>query len=216
MSGKTATFSGFAKLQEWSPSYVTKLKADGRLVLTEDGKRVCVEASIARIKETESGQPQHVAGRRHWQGQRDPAPAPETSPGEEDPAPSGPVAPVAAPGSRAYWERVDAEERARIRTIERRRLEGELVETAAVRAAGAEAGTVLRAAFENLADHLAPLLGEGDPERERRIHARLAEHVGTVLAEVSNKLKSLSEQAAPPPELSAPSHQNINPQEASQ
>jgi len=191
----TASFSKFARLQGWSPSYVSKLKDADRLVLTENGKRVRVEASLARIKETESGQPQHVASRRHQQERRDGASEPDVPPvNETPPTPEGggeePIS-----NSRAHWERREAAARAETREIELAKLKGDLVETAAVRAAGAEAGTVLRAALENLPDQVAPLLAEGNPEREERIRARLAEHVELVLTEISNKInKALSEQ----------------------
>lgn len=42
------TKAEFARRNSWSKSYVTKLKDDGRLVLTEDG-RVLVAESLARI-----------------------------------------------------------------------------------------------------------------------------------------------------------------------
>lgn len=40
----------FARLNSWSPSYVTKLKQEGRLVFTPDGK-VDVQASLLRIQQ---------------------------------------------------------------------------------------------------------------------------------------------------------------------
>lgn len=46
------TRSEFAELNGCSKSYVTKLGGEGRLVLTEDGKRVLVAESLARIAET--------------------------------------------------------------------------------------------------------------------------------------------------------------------
>lgn len=191
----TASLSEFAELLGVRPSRVTQLKQAGRLVLTADGKRVRIEASRARIKETESGQPQHAASRRHWQERRNGAPEPETPPNETPPTPEdGGETPIA--GTRAYWERREAAARAETREIELAKLKGDLVETAAVRAAGVEAGTVLRAALENLPDHLAPVLAEGDPEREERIRTRLVEHVGLVLTEIADKVKTLSEQVA--------------------
>ena len=96
--------------------------------------------------------------------------------------------------TRAQHVRREAAARAETREIELAKLKGDLVETAAVRAAGVEAGTVLRAMLENLPDQIAPMLGEGDPEREARIRARLAEHIGLALTEIADKLKTLSEQ----------------------
>lgn len=46
--------SEFARLNGWSKSYVSKLNGEGRLVVTEDGKRVLVSESLARIRETTS------------------------------------------------------------------------------------------------------------------------------------------------------------------
>lgn len=200
MSETTASFSKFARLQGWSPSYVTKLKDAGRLMLTVDGKRVRVEASLVRIKETESGQPQHVASREHQQKRRTGTVAPDKVPN----VPKADNETIPPRGTRAAAERREAFARAEMREIALARLRGELVETAAVRAAGTEAGTALRAAIENLPDHLAPILAEGDPEREQRIRAHLVEHLGGVLTEVSDKLKKLSEQLAQalPPNVS--------------
>lgn len=47
----TCTQAEFARRQEWSKSYVTKLKGEGRLVLTDEGL-VDVEASLALIQST--------------------------------------------------------------------------------------------------------------------------------------------------------------------
>jgi hypothetical protein len=46
------TRSEFARLNEWSKSYVSKLGSESRLVLTDDGKHVLVAESLARIKDT--------------------------------------------------------------------------------------------------------------------------------------------------------------------
>lgn len=49
---KTATQSEFARLIGVQKSYVTKLKEQGRLVMSADGKLVDVEASKQRIQQT--------------------------------------------------------------------------------------------------------------------------------------------------------------------
>ncbi|MEO7773588.1 MAG: terminase small subunit, partial [Steroidobacteraceae bacterium] len=49
---ETATFSQFAVIAGYKPGYITALRKDGRLVLTEDGKRVKVAESIQLIKDT--------------------------------------------------------------------------------------------------------------------------------------------------------------------
>lgn len=193
----TASLSEFADILGVRPSRVTRLKQTGRLVLTADGKRVLVEASKARIKETESGQPQHAASRRHWQEHREGAHDAPPAPNNPQPPEDGGNEPAA--NTRSYWERREAAARAETREIELAKLKGDLVETSAVRASGTEAGTVLRAALENLPDQVAPILAEGDPEREERIRARLTEHVGLVLTEISDKLKALTEQPTETP-----------------
>lgn len=193
----TATFSKFARILGVSPSYVTKLREDGRLVLTDDGKGVQVEASQQRIKETESGRPQHVAGRRQHSARRArgavvesgaalsaaPAPASETPPvlpeeGGETPA----------PGTRAYWERREAAARAETREIELAKLKGDLAETEAVRAAGTEAGNTLRTVLENMVDQLAPLLAA--ETEEPNVHRILREHMDHAVHDIINRLES--------------------------
>lgn len=185
------SFVEFAHILDVSPSYVTKLRDAGRLVLTEDRKKVQVEASQRRIAETESSQPQHVAGRRAHAKRRDsdPANAPPPPDGAAMPE-EGSIAP--AGGTRAYWERREAAARAETREIELAKLKNDLVEAAAVKDAGAEAGHIVRAIFENLPDRLAPILAEGDPERERRIYAQLREHIELALAEISHKLETIA------------------------
>lgn len=192
----TATFSKFARILGVSPSYVTKLREDGRLVLTEDGKGVQVEASQQRIKETESGRPQHVAGRRQHSARRArgavvesgaplsaaPAPASETPPVPEE----GGETP--ALGTRAYWERREAAARAETREIELAKLKGDLAETEVVRAAGTEAGTTLRTVLENLVDQLAPLLAA--ETEEPNVHRILREHMDQALHDIINRLES--------------------------
>lgn len=178
------SFSEFARILDVSPSYVTKLRDAGRLVLTDDGKKVCVEASRQRIAETESGSPQHVAAREHHAQQRLNLPPSATN---DFPAESTPT-----PGTRADWERREAAARAQLREIELAKMRGDLVETTAVQRAGNEAGGVLRSALENLPDQLAPLLAEGDPEREARIYAQLRDHVEQLLGEISDKLNALA------------------------
>jgi len=59
----TETRIKFAKRIKRAPSYVTELIKHGRMVLTEDGKKVEVEASLKRIEETASGANPAVAAR---------------------------------------------------------------------------------------------------------------------------------------------------------
>lgn len=189
----TASFRQFARLLGVSPSYVTKLREDGRLVLTDDNRKVDVEASRQRIKETESGRPQHVAGRRNHAERRAAAsaepPAP-TAPPADNPPPSPPEegGEQTTFGTRAYWERREAAARAETREIELAKLKGELVETAAVKDAGAEAGIAIRTVLENLADQLAPVLAAETDEPS--VHRILREQMDHALHDIINRLEA--------------------------
>ena len=112
----TATLSGFAKLIKVSRSYITTLRRNGRLVMA--GRRVDVDASRKRIKETESGAPQHTAARQHWENERNApdAPAPEAGNGEQ-----------LIPNTRAYWDRRAAAATAEMREIELAKMKGDLI-----------------------------------------------------------------------------------------
>jgi len=57
------TRKAFAQLNGWSPSYVTKLAQAGRLVFTDNNKKVLVEASLAKIEETKDPNRDDVAAR---------------------------------------------------------------------------------------------------------------------------------------------------------
>lgn len=59
------TKAAFADSRGWSRPYVSKLVSQGRLVLTEDGKKVDVEASLARLGETADPSKTGVADRHH-------------------------------------------------------------------------------------------------------------------------------------------------------
>jgi len=55
--------SEFADSQGWSRPYVSKLASQGRLVMTEDGKKVSVESTLALLNETADPSKAGVAGR---------------------------------------------------------------------------------------------------------------------------------------------------------
>lgn len=187
------SFSEFARLQGWSPSYVTKLKEAGRLVLTADGQRVRVAESLTRIKDTEDPNRDDVRA-RHARARTAAGGAPLGETGLP------PTADPQNPAGQSFANARAVKERflALLAKLEYERATGKVVETADVHAAGTEAGTVLRAGIESLPDLVAPLLAEGDPVLEERIHARLSEHINLALTEISDKLKSLSEQLAVP------------------
>lgn len=183
----TTTLSEFARLLGVEPSYITKLKQAGRLVLVN--KRVDVEASKALIKQTEGGS--HEPVRERWSEER--AKKSPADPAESEPlTPETPADPdqngvVPAYGSRAHWEKMDREEVYRIRRIERLKLEGSLVPIADVDFVLDDYGATLRGLLENMADRLAPqvypmqtleetraVLSEAMEELEREIAATMS------------------------------------------
>ena len=195
----TESFSAFARRLGVRPSYITKLRHDGRLVLTDDGKRVKVAESIARIEETRDENRDDVRA-RHAKEKKQKAGAA---------AAVGPPAPAAV--ERAPAEKKPRAERskfsdyrtrkmladAELAEMERDKIRGTLVQLDTVRAAGVEVGTALRAALENLPDQLAPLVAAvADEERCRQI---LQDHLEAILKEASAKIERLGQQLATPP-----------------
>lgn len=66
MEGETLlSKSAFAERQGWSPSYVTKLGKQGRLVTSADGKLVNVAETLAMLRRTSDPAKEHV--RTHHQ-----------------------------------------------------------------------------------------------------------------------------------------------------
>lgn len=175
MTAKTATLSQFADLIHRSPSYVTKLKQGGRLVMA--GRRVDVAASLALIEST-AGARDDVAARHVVARTAEDAPESPESPADDT---------QPAANSRAYWERMDSEERARIRQIERRKLEGTLVEKEAVDFVLNDFGATLCGLLENLPDRLAPQLFPLETLEET--HAALGEAVEDLQREMAETMK---------------------------
>lgn len=178
------SLSQFATMCGWTPSYVTKLKQHGRLVLTEDGQKVDVDASIARIKETED--PNRDDVRKRWKEHR--------ARGDADPGSTPPPTPDPSAASTTGFAQARAvKERylALSAKLDYERASGKLVETSSVQRAGAEAGTVIRAALENLPDQLAPMLAPITDEEKLR--AFLADHVESLLAELAQRIDTIAQ-----------------------
>lgn len=165
MSG-VVKMAEFARAQGWRRSYVTKLKNEGRLVLTDDGL-VEVEASLARIEETGGGR-EDVAER--WGDHR---------------AGKG-----ASAGSTYQQARTTREQYLALQArAEYERTMGQLCERAEVEAAATEAGATLRHLLERLPDQLTPLLFQITDEEKTR--AILIDAIETVLGEVADSLAAI-------------------------
>lgn len=177
--------SQFAALQGFSVGYVTKLKQQGRLVLTREGK-VDVEASVRRIRDTED--PNRSEVRARWRAER---PAPVNSAVTSDIAPgadaetSGDGSEMSYQDARAMKERFLALQA----KTDYERSVGELVAASDVRLSGFNLGTLLRTALEGLPDRLAhELAAASEPEA---IRGRLVEEIEDVLREISEGVQKL-------------------------
>lgn len=155
MSGekKYLSRSEFAAAQGWSPSYVTKLGKQGRLVLDADGRLVDVAATLAGLKRTadpaKDGVRQHHAAERtekHVGAHTKPdAPGDEVGGNAADPK---------------YWESKARREGAlaELAELELAKKRGDLVDRARVESAAFSIGRLLRDAVLGLPTQLAPAI----------------------------------------------------------
>lgn len=179
----------FADSQGWKPSYVSQLKQAGRLVLTEDGRRVVVAASLQRIADTRSPGKAGVAARH----------AAARQSGDQDPLAGGaeaPVAPMAPPGDdpislRRATAQMELEESKARRAKREEELElGQLLEVGAVKAVVADAITKLRTALENLPATLSAALA-AEPD-EARVRVMLMDAIERELGKASKQMSKLA------------------------
>lgn len=190
----TLGFREFARMCGWKPSYITELKNAGRLVLTEDGRRVRVPESLRLIEDTRDPAKAAVAARHAAARgavatvieapERDAAVDVEGGEEERGVAPSDPLALRRA---RAAAEREEALLRKALRD-EQREL-GELLQREDVVATIADVITTLRTNLENLPTTLsASLAAETAEERCRLI---LATGIEQALEELSRKFRQI-------------------------
>lgn len=161
MTPETLTFTEFARLQGVRPSYVTKLKDHGRLVLTEDGKRVRVAESIALIEQTAGGRidvsARHAAARAA--GGDNAAPDRSVVAGGQKNAASAQsdvrgVADVRLVDAKLRKESAQADQE----EMKAAQMRGELIPREDVEAAMKFIGGAVRSALEVFPDQNAPLL----------------------------------------------------------
>lgn len=183
----TATFREFAAIVGCRPSYVTQLKKDGRLVLTEDGKRVEVEASRQLIEDTRDPSKAGVVA-RHAKARAEQAAtseAPDDTPENNEENDVGIVGGYDFQQSRAKKEHFAALQA----EAEYRKTIKELLEASAVRAVLADIVTVLRSSLESMPHTLAPVLSATQGEAE--IKALLHDHIEAALRDASERLEQL-------------------------
>lgn len=200
---RTVRFGEFAKILGVEASWVTQLKKDDRLVLTDDGKRVLVQPSIKRIRETEDPAHQAVAARHAAQRGHGVGDGPDAA---TIAAPAPAVAADAAGGAEPeddggkkssefqYWR--ERGERAKALSLERENAaaEGKLLDRERTLQAIESACTKFRIRMENLAPTVGPqLTGMAD---EDAIVAILAEAVNEALTDLERQLAKVAKEAA--------------------
>ena len=201
----TMTQSEFAAAQGLSQARVSQLKAEGRLVLTDDGKRLRVAESLARIQATadptRAGRVARRAAQRAHSASSvaSASPAAAADPGASQTHADAATQPSGKPadfildhdyqGRRARALALQEEAKARQADREEQLALGRLLDADDVVRVLADAGTTFRHALENLGPAIAPMLAAcGD---ESRIVVMLAEAHEQVLTDLARKFAQI-------------------------
>lgn len=155
---KTLTKSAFAKHQGWSPSYVTKLIAQERLVLDESCK-VIVEASLEKLKAT--------AGARGDVAARNAAERKGKNGKQQDLAQLNIPLDELPEGGRAKYKAMTMHYQNSLQKLNMALMRGLRFDHRAVRDEALGIGNTLRAAIERLIDTTAPRLAIAKTRDER-------------------------------------------------
>lgn len=158
----TESKSQFAKRIQRAPSYITELISHGRIVLTEDGKKVEVEQSLARLEETASLARQGVAAfheaQRAKKSKSKPADDPQQLPLEEKPKRGRKTKVVAATDDhgRQHYERIYQAAKNNLKQLDFDLSYGRRFALSDARKEAQAIGNTLRASLERFIDTLAP------------------------------------------------------------
>ncbi|MDX9717223.1 MAG: hypothetical protein RBT67_07610 [Thauera sp.] len=192
------SFKAFADHLGCRPSYVTELRTSGRLVLTDDGKRVLVAESLERIQATRDPARDDVS-QRHAEARATKAAAdtevdePGSADASGDPAADADGSDEIGNGyqaARAVKERYLAMSAKRDYEVSI----GKLVPAADVRQAIAGAVTTLRTDLENLPDTLAPVLAAETDEARCRL--LLADEIEHILGNLAARFEKIAKEEA--------------------
>ncbi|MFT3758452.1 hypothetical protein [Thauera sp.] len=182
----TLSFKEFADYLGFRPSYITALKKDGRLVLTDDGKRVRVAESVARIEATRNPARADVA-QRHAEARTPAEVAPDPSPVQQAAAGAEKIGNTYQ-AARAVKERYLAMSAKRDYEV----AIGKLLPADEVRSAIANAASVIRTELENLPDSIAPILAaETD---EARVRLLLADEIEAALGNLAARFDKIAKE----------------------
>jgi len=182
------SFAEFARHAGFKPSYVTQLKREGRLVLSDDGKAVKAAESLARIQETRDPSKAAVAARhaaaRASTAASSEAPAPPADATDDDEPDAGLLVRHDYQTARAKREHIAAE----TAELEFRKLAGELIEVSALRPVLAGAVATLCAALDRIEHDVVPVLVCLDEEAMR---VQIRDYVDTVRSDLSESFAKM-------------------------
>lgn len=173
-----ASKSEYAAMRGWSPANVTKLLKAGRLVTTPDGKRIMVEASDERIRET--ADPAKEGVRRRWAEEKA-----EQDVHQHTRATAPPPADDADDASYYNFQSARAKREthlAKLAEYEEQLKAGKLLQADRVIKALTDNAAAMRAALERLPDRLSTVLAaESDPDA---VYALLETEIGNLIDEL--------------------------------
>lgn len=182
------SFAEFARHAGFKASYVTQLKREGRLVLSDDGKAVRAAESLARIQETRDPSKAAVAARhaaaRASTAASSEAPAPPADATNDDEPDAGLLVRHDYQTARAKREHIAAE----TAELEFRKLAGELIEVSALRPVLAGAVATLCAALDRIEHDVVPVLVGLDEEAMR---VQIRDYVDTVRSDLSESFAKM-------------------------
>ena len=190
------SFKAFADHLGCRPSYVTELRKSGRLVLTDDGKRVRVAESLERIQATRNPARDDV-GQRHAAAREAKAAAVAERVPEDGYRTNAATATAAADKIGNTYQAARAVKERYLAMSTKRDYEisiGNLLPAGDVRHAIAAAVTTLRTDLENLPDSLAPgLAAETD---EARVRLLLADEIEHILGNLAARFEKIAKEQA--------------------
>jgi hypothetical protein len=157
MNGEIAylTKSEFATKQSWSPSYVTKLGKQGRLVFSPDGKRIDVAATLVILNRTTDPAKEGVR-QHHALGRNDKHVGVHTR--ADAPSDEAPASTPAAAADPQYWSNKARREGAlaELAELELAKKRGDLVDRQRVEETAFAMARMLRDTLMGLPTTLAP------------------------------------------------------------
>lgn len=187
MKDEAVTKAEFARRLGCRRSYVSQLASQGRLVLTDDGKRVWDAASRQRLAET--ADPAKVAvAQRHAEARGAALPL-ETSADEESGGEMPAGAPLGDEAGYAQWRARHERSKALAAERELALSMAELLVASEVQRAVASAFASIRVRLEALPDVIAAEVSA--MRDESQVRARLQDEMETVLAHASRELEQL-------------------------